>query len=170
MADLKMPEINSVVLAGNLTRDPVYRTTTNGNLLVNFTVASNRRYRDTNNQWQEDVCFVGVIARNKLADSCNQRLKKGSAVLVEGELQSRNWKYDDGNSHRVVEIKARRIQFLNKILGQIPSQETEPVSTGENSGSTSGDGEGPKSFEDDSYVTFISSEESELIKRNSPDG
>jgi single-strand DNA-binding protein len=115
MADLKMPEINTVVLAGNLTRDPVFRKTTNGNSLVTFTVASNRRYRDSANQWQEDVCFIGVIARNKLADSCIKHLKQGYAVLIEGELQSRNWKIDEDHSHRIVEVKARRIQFLNKL-------------------------------------------------------
>jgi single-strand DNA-binding protein len=170
MADLKMPEVNNVVIAGNLTRDPIYRTTTNGNMLVNFTVASNRRYRDTNNQWQEDVCFVSVIARNKLADSCNQRLRKGSAVLVEGELQSRNWKQDDGNSHRVVEIKARRIQFLNKILGLAPEQDVGVQSIADDAGGMGGNGEAPASFEEDSFKSFISSEESEFIKRSDPDG
>ena len=86
MADLKMPELNSVVIAGNLTKDPVFRQTTNGTPVVNFSVASNRKYRDANNQWQEEVCYVGIVAWNKLAESCMNRLKKGSAVLVEGEL------------------------------------------------------------------------------------
>jgi single-strand DNA-binding protein len=114
MADLKMPEINSVVIAGNLTKDPVFRTTSNGTPVVNFSVASNRKYRDSNNQWQEDVCYVGIVAWNKLAESCNERLRKGCAVLIDGELQSRSWKTEDGFNRNVVEIKARRIQFLNK--------------------------------------------------------
>jgi single-strand DNA-binding protein len=114
MAELKMPEINSVIIAGNLTKDPVFRQTTNGTPVVNFSVASNRKYRDSNNQWQEDVCYVGVVAWNKLAESCNERLKKGCAVLIDGELQSRSWKTEDGFNRNVVEIKARRIQFLNK--------------------------------------------------------
>jgi single-strand DNA-binding protein len=114
MAELKMPEINSVIIAGNLTKDPVFRQTTNGTPVVNFAVASNRKYRDSNNQWQEDVCYVGIVAWNKLAESCNERLKKGSAVLIDGELQSRSWKTEDGFNRNVVEIKARRIQFLNK--------------------------------------------------------
>ena len=50
MADLKMPEMNSVVIAGNLTKDPVFRQTTNGTPVVNFTVASNRKFRDSGNQ------------------------------------------------------------------------------------------------------------------------
>src|ERR1043166_5553916 len=114
MADLKMPELNSVVIAGNLTRDPVFRQTTNGTPVVNFSIACNRKYRDANSQWQEEVCYVGVVAWNKLADSCNHRLKKGSAVLIDGELQSHLLKNDDGFSRNIVEIKAQRIQFLNK--------------------------------------------------------
>jgi single-strand DNA-binding protein len=116
MADLKMPELNYVHIVGNLTKDPIYRTTSNNTPVVNFSIASNRRYRDRMNTWQEDVCYVGIVAWNRLAESCNQRLKKGSAVLVEGELQTRNWKSDDGSHRSVLEIKARRIQFLNKTL------------------------------------------------------
>ncbi len=114
MADLKMPEINSVVIAGNLTKDPIFRQTTTGTPVVNFTIACNRRFRDSNNEWQEDVCYVGVVAWNKLAESCRDNLHKSSAVLVDGELQSRTWKLQDGTTRTVVEIKARRIQFLNK--------------------------------------------------------
>ncbi len=114
MADLKMPEINSVVIAGNLTKDPIFRQTTTGTPVVNFSIACNRRFRDSGNQWQEDVCYVGVVAWNKLAESCRDNLHKSSAVLVDGELQSRTWKSQDGSTRTVVEIKARRIQFLNK--------------------------------------------------------
>jgi single-strand DNA-binding protein len=115
MAELKMPEINSVVIAGNLTKDPVFRLTNSGGTpVVKFSIACNRRFRDSNHQWQEDVCYVGVVAWNKLAESCRDNLKKSSAVLVDGELQSRTWKAQDGTSRTVVEIKARRIQFLNK--------------------------------------------------------
>jgi single-strand DNA-binding protein len=114
MAELKMPEINSVVIAGNLTKDPIFRQTTTGTPVVNFTIACNRRFRDSNNEWQEDVCYVGVVAWNKLAESCRDNLHKSSAVLVDGELQSRTWKLQDGTTRTVVEIKARRIQFLNK--------------------------------------------------------
>src|SRR4030065_2693896 len=116
MAELKMPELNSVIVAGNLTKDPVYRQTSNNTPVVNFAIASNRKYRDGSNQWQEDVCYVGVVAWNRLADSCRERLRKGSAVLVDGELKSRRWKSDDGHNRSIVEIKARRIQFLNRRL------------------------------------------------------
>lgn len=154
MADLKMPEMNSVAIAGNLTKDPIFRQTTNGTPVVNFTVASNRKFRDSGNQWQEDVCYVGIVAWNRLADSCRDRLKKGSAVLIDGELQSRNWKTDDGHNRSIVEIKARRIQFLNK-RGRLPEVLAEQ-----------GAEEEPSTFTDDSFDRFLSNEESELLKNN----
>ncbi|MBI9073152.1 MAG: single-stranded DNA-binding protein [Melioribacteraceae bacterium] len=155
MADLKMPEINSVVVAGNLTKNPVFRETSNKTPVVNFSIAANRRYKDSNGQWQEDVCYVGVVAWNKLADSCRQRLIKGSAVLVDGELQSRSWKTEDGHNRTIVEIKAKRIQFLNKFAKAENGEIVEDAS-----GFESEDSE----FEENSFDKFLTDEESDLLK------
>lgn len=114
MLNLKMPDINNVIIAGNLTCDPSFRKTTNGTPVANFFLASNRKFKDNSGQWRENVCYVGIVAWYKLAESCFENLKRGSAIVVDGELQSRNWRNDDGTSHNVVEIKARRIQFLDK--------------------------------------------------------
>jgi single-strand DNA-binding protein len=162
MADLKMPEINYVVVAGNLTKDPIFRQTTNNTPVVNFSIASNRKYKDSSNQWQEDVCYVGIVAWNKLAESCRDRLKKGSAVLVDGELQSRSWKSDDGHNRSIVEIKARRIQFLNKrerLMGENGTA-NEENSVSENDDSNA-------DYTEDSFDKFLSNEESDLINKNS---
>lgn len=174
MADLKMPEINYVIVAGNLTKDPTFRQTTNQTPVVNFSLASNRKYKDSTNQWQEDVCYVGIVAWNKLAESCRDRLKKGSAVLVDGELQSRSWKSDDGHNRSIVEIKARRIQFLNKRAKFVDAETDTPTPTNEN-GVDNGDGKGTKADSDstdytgDSFDKFLSSEESDLIKEKGTD-
>lgn len=114
MTDLRMPDINNVVIAGNLTRDPSFRKTTNGTPVANFWIASNRKFRDNTGQWRENVCYVGVVAWYKLAESCSENLQRGSAVLVEGELQSRSLRTEEGRNRNIVEVKARRIQFLNK--------------------------------------------------------
>lgn len=151
MADLKMPELNNVMIAGNLTKDPIFRETSNNTPVVNFHIAANRRYKDSSNQWQEDVCYVGVVAWNKLADSCKNRLVKGSAVLVDGELQSRTFKTDDDKNRTIVEIKAKRIQFLNKNgknLSEGNIQENKPKTTVTDS---------------NSFDKFLSDEESDLI-------
>ena len=151
MADLKMPELNNVMIAGNLTKDPIFRETSNNTPVVNFHIAANRRYKDSSNQWQEDVCYVGVVAWNKLADSCKNRLVKGSAVLVDGELQSRTFKTDDDKNRTIVEIKAKRIQFLNKNgknLSEENIQEHKAKTT---------------VTDDNSFDKFLSDEESDLI-------
>jgi single-strand DNA-binding protein len=151
MADLKMPELNSVIIAGNLTKDPIFRQTTNGTPVVNFSIASNRRYRDSKDEWQEDVCYVGIVAWNKLAESCRDKLKKGNAVLVEGELQSRTFKTEKGDSKTIVEIKARRIQFLNKRAGAAEEHVAEEHE------------DAPTTFEDDTFEKHLSPEDSALL-------
>lgn len=145
MAEFKMPELNSVIIAGNLTKDPVFRQTTNGTPVVNFSIASNRRFRDKNDEWKEDVCYVGIVAWNRLAESCRDKLRKGNAVLVDGELQSRTFKTEEGSNRTVVEIKARRIQFLNKR-----AQGNE-------------DKDEPSTFTDDNFDSLLSPEDSNLI-------
>lgn len=171
MAELKMPEINYVVVAGNLTKDPIYRQTTNQTPVVNFSLASNRRYKDSSNQWQEDVCYVGIVAWNKLAESCRDRLKKGSAVLVDGELQSRSWKTDDGHNRSIVEIKARRIQFLNRRVFNNGTDDDVTEENDDNSdneseqnGKDAADNNSTVDYTEDSFDKFLSSEESDLIK------
>ena len=115
MADLRMPDVNSVIIAGNLIKDPTFRHTTTGGIPVaNFSIASNRRFKDNSGKWKEDVCIIGIVAWYKLAESCFQNLKKGAAVIVEGELQSRSIKTDEGFNRNIIEIKSRRIQFLNR--------------------------------------------------------
>lgn len=148
MAEFKMPELNSVVIAGNLTKDPIFRQTTNGTPVVNFSIASNRRFRDKNEDWKEDVCYVGVVAWNRLAESCRDKLRKGNAVLVDGELQSRTFKTEDGNNRTIVEIKARRIQFLNKRMG----------TNGEHN-----EKDEPSTFTDDSFDSLLSPEDTDLL-------
>ncbi len=150
MADYKMPELNSVVIAGNLTKDPIFRQTTSGTPVVNFSIASNRRFKDKNEEWKEDVCYVGIVAWNRLADSCKDRLKKGNAVLVDGELQSRTFKTEDGTNRTIVEIKARRIQFLNKRGTGAGTEREDEITT----------------FTDDSFDALLSPEDSDLIKNN----
>lgn len=162
MAEFKMPELNSVIIAGNLTKDPIFRQTTNGTPVVNFSIASNRRFRDKNDEWKEDVCYVGIVAWNRLAESCRDKLKKGNAVLVDGELQSRTFKTEDGNNRTIVEIKARRIQFLNK---RAASGEDDDDSILEDDSHDSIDSD-ETGLDDDNFDSLLSPEDSELIKGN----
>jgi len=112
MPDLKMPDINNVLIAGNVSSEPTLRKTSSGTPVVNFYIASNRKYRDNSGIWRENLCHVGIVAWHNLAETCVTTLQVGSSVLIDGELSSRNWKNDDGSTRTIVEIRARRIQFL----------------------------------------------------------
>lgn len=112
MPDLKMPDINNVLIAGNVSSEPTLRKTSNGTPVVNFYIASNRKYRDNSGIWRENLCHVGIVAWHNLAETCVTTLQVGSSVLIDGELSSRNWKNEDGSTRTIVEIRARRIQFL----------------------------------------------------------
>ena len=111
--DLRMPDLNIILVAGNLTNDPKYSETKNATPVVNFYMASNKRFKDRNGVVKEDVCFVGVVAWDNLAISCRDNLQRGSSVLVTGELQSRKLYAEDGTTRNMVEIKAKKIQFLD---------------------------------------------------------
>jgi single-strand DNA-binding protein len=123
MADLRLPSLNRILIAGRLTRDPELRYTPSGTAVCNLRLASSRRYRDKSGEWQDDSTFVNVVTWSRTAENCGEYLKKGSAVLVEGRLQSRAWETEDGQKRSVVEINALRVEFLDKVGG---STETEP--------------------------------------------
>jgi single-strand DNA-binding protein len=114
MANTRLPILNKVLIVGNLVKDPELRYTSTGVPVVNFKIASNKKFKDGFGNQREDVCYIGVAAWQKLAESCSQFLQKGSAVLIEGELRSRLKENEDGTKRSFVEIKASHVQFLDK--------------------------------------------------------
>lgn len=112
---LRMLEMNKVLLTGRLTRDPELRFTPSNQAVTTISVASSRRYKDTQSgEWKEITSFVQVVAWGKQAENIGQYLKKGSAVAVEGRLQSRSYETKTGEKRSVLEVVADRVQFLNK--------------------------------------------------------
>ena len=110
--------INKVMLFGNLTRDPELRALPSGMNVVNFSLATNRTYKDRDGKKQEQTDFHNVVVFGKQADTVNQYLKKGSSVFVEGRLQTRSW--DDktsGEKKYRTEVVADRVQFGPKGSG-----------------------------------------------------
>ena len=106
-----MFSLNKAQIIGNVTRDPEVRTTSGGQSVVNFSVATNRTWLDANKQKQEDTQFHNIVAWGKLAEICGQFLAKGRKVYVEGRLQTRDWESQDGQKRRTTEIVAE-----NKII------------------------------------------------------
>lgn len=115
MNEVRLPALNKVMLVGRLTQDPEIRYTGNGVAVTNLRLAVNRRYKDQNGEWKDDTCFVTVVAWQKQAELANQYLKKGSAILVEGRLQSRTWDTREGEKRTTLEVRADRVEFLDRV-------------------------------------------------------
>lgn len=94
---------NRVELIGNLTRDPELRYTPNGAAVCTFGLATNRTFVSEGER-KEEVDFHRLVSWNKLAELCNQLLKKGMKVFVSGRLQTRSWEAADGQTRQVTEI------------------------------------------------------------------
>jgi single-strand DNA-binding protein len=95
---------NRVELIGNLTRDPELRYTPSGTAVATIGLATNRTYNTADGERKEEVDFHKIIAWGKLAELCNQLLKKGARVFMSGRLQYREWQGQDGNKRRDAEI------------------------------------------------------------------
>jgi single-strand DNA-binding protein len=142
MADVKLATVNKVMLSGRLTRDPELRYTPNGTAVSSFALASSRRYKGQDGQWKEVVTYINIVAWSKLAMLVSEYLKKGSAAFVEGSLHSHSWQTEDGQKRSVVEVKAERIQFLDRLARPEVAEE-ELAEAGESPGSAEADEEVP---------------------------
>lgn len=126
-----MLNLNRAQILGNLTRDPEMRTIPSGQTVMNFSVATNRRWRRKESEdWQEEVQYHNVVAWGRLAEGYYQGLKKGDPVYVEGRLQTRNWEGQDGVKRSRTEIVAERIIPLKRREGTTPFEEQPTKSAG----------------------------------------
>jgi single-strand DNA-binding protein len=142
MADVKLAEVNKVLLSGRLTRDPELRYTPNGTAVSSFSLASSRGYKAQDGQWKQMTTFVNVTCWSKLAVLVNEYLKKGSAAFVEGRLHSRSWQTDDGQKRSAIEVTADRVQFLDRI-SKTGAPDEQFVETGESGAGQEPDEEVP---------------------------
>jgi len=120
---------HTIVIVGNLGKDPEMRYTPNGQAVTSFSVATSRQYTANNGQLVKETIWFRVSAWGKQAETCNQYLKKGSKVLVEGRLQPdpnsggpRIWNRQDGTPAASFEVTANTVRFLssraeNEALG-----------------------------------------------------
>jgi single-strand DNA-binding protein len=111
---------HTIIIVGNLGRDPEMRyTPTGGTAVTNFSVATNRQYTDSNGQQVKETIWFRVSTWGKTAETCNQYLKKGSKVLIEGRLTPdaktggpRIWQGQNGPAASY-EISANTVRFLS---------------------------------------------------------
>lgn len=120
--------MNKILIIGNLGSDPEMRYTPNGNPVTSFTVATNRRYRTSAGENKEETEWFRISAWNRLAETCNQYLQRGSKVYVEGRLTSRTYVGNDGETRVSLDVNASEVRFID--------------SRGANTGSAGGFSEG----------------------------
>jgi single-strand DNA-binding protein len=93
-----MKSVNKVILVGNLGKDPEVKYTPSGTAVAKFSIATSYRFKDKNEQWQDQTEWHNVVAWARLAEIAGEYLKKGNKVYVEGRLQTRSW--DDKNTNQ----------------------------------------------------------------------
>ncbi len=108
-----MASVNKVILLGNLGADPELRYTSGGSAVADLRLATNRRFKGRDGNWQDDTQWHRIVVWAKQAENCKEYLSKGSQVYIEGRLQTRQWEDRDGNKRYTTEVVADTVQFLS---------------------------------------------------------
>jgi single-strand DNA-binding protein len=111
---------HTIIIVGNLGRDPEMRYTPTGQAVTNFTVATNRQYTSSSGESVKETVWFRISAWGRLAETTNQYLRKGSRVLVEGRMTPdpatggpRVWTRQDGTAAAAYEVTANLVRFLS---------------------------------------------------------
>lgn len=108
-----MPNLNKVMIMGNLTRDPELRYLPSNTPVVNFGVATNRRWTDRQtNEKKEETTFIDVSAFGRTAEVINQYFAKGRPIFVEGRLRFEQWQDQSGNNRNRLTVVCEQFEFV----------------------------------------------------------
>jgi single-strand DNA-binding protein len=102
------------MIIGNLGRDPEMRYTPSGQAVTQFTVATNRNFRDAQGEWQSETEWFRVVVWGQQAERTAERLRKGHKVYVEGRIQTRQWEDQQGQKRTTVELVANQVNSLER--------------------------------------------------------
>jgi single-strand DNA-binding protein len=116
--------LNKVMLIGHLGRDPEMRYTPSGRPVTSFSIATNRTWNTSDGERHTDTDWFNIVSWGNLAEICNQHLKKGQQVYIEGRLQTRRWDDKEGNKHTTTEVVASEMLILGERKGT-PSDQSE---------------------------------------------
>jgi single-strand DNA-binding protein len=132
-----MRGVNKAILIGNLGKDPEMRYLPSGQAVAKFSLATNAKRKDKNGQAQDITDWHNIVTFGRTAEVCNQYLKKGSPIYVEGRIQTRSYDDRDGNKKWITEIIAQTIQMLGRKgepEEEVPEEMEEPLVEGNKSG------------------------------------
>jgi single-strand DNA-binding protein len=114
-----MPDVNIVILAGRLTRDPEMRYMPNGTAVAKLSMAIGHKYKDGQGQVREEVTFVDVEVFGRQVETSSQYLAKGHGLLVEGGLRLDQWEDKaSGQKRSKLKVNGHRIQFMGAPKGE----------------------------------------------------
>ena len=105
-----MADLNKVILMGHMTADPELKQTTNGTSVCSFSIGVNRRY-SKQDQGQQSVDFINIVAWRQQAEFVSRYFKKGSSIVICGSLQTRNWTDNNGQKRYATEVVADEVSF-----------------------------------------------------------
>ena len=108
-----MANFNKVIMIGNLTRDPQLSYLPSQTPVVDFGIASNRRWNGPDGTAREDTCFVDCRAFGRLAETINKYCRKGRPLMIEGRLTFDQWEAQDGSKRSKHRITVQNIAFLD---------------------------------------------------------
>ncbi|MFA5468472.1 MAG: single-stranded DNA-binding protein [Sphaerochaetaceae bacterium] len=106
-----MNNLNSILIEGNLTRDPNLTVLDSGRNVCNFAIATNYYYRNKEKDLVNEVTYINVDAWGALAENCSKYLRKGRGVRVVGRLKQERWNDDDGERKERFTIVAEHVEF-----------------------------------------------------------
>ncbi len=114
-----MKSVNKVILIGRLGRDPEMKYTGSGTPFCRFSIATDEGWTDkATGEKQERTEWHNIVVWDRLAEICNEYLRKGRLVYIEGALQTREWDDQDGNKRKTTEIRARDMVLLGSPQGE----------------------------------------------------
>ena len=121
--------LNKAFVLGNVTRDPEQKKLPSGQTVASFGIATNRFYKQ-NEEKKQEVEFHNIVLFGRLAEIAAQYLKKGSLVLIEGRIKTRNWTDASENKHYKTEIIGERLQLGPRAGGGEFENSSAPEKTG----------------------------------------
>ena len=132
MKENKMVNFNHVILAGNLTRDPQLSYLPSQTAVVEFGMATNRRYKKADGSQGEEVCFVDCQMFGKRAEVINKYMHKGDPLFVEGRLKFDSWQVKDGSKRSKLRIFIENFEFVSSGQRNRPDETNYTDNQGEN--------------------------------------
>jgi len=104
--------LNKIMLIGNLGREPELQVTSDGTPYTRFSLAVSRSYKSKNGDSKEETEWFNIVAWNKLAETCERYLHKGSKVYIEGRVTQRKYTDKNGNERTAVDVIASNMEML----------------------------------------------------------